>query len=66
LLWFVKKNEDGEDAELLIGVYSGETEAMAAIERLKGRAGFAEFPQGFEIHPYEIDHDPWIEGFVRG
>jgi len=34
VLWFVKEMPEGkEDVELLIGVYSSEVEAKAAIER---------------------------------
>jgi len=44
LLWFVKEQPEGEeDVELLIGVYSSETEARAAIERVKDKLGFADF-----------------------
>ena len=66
LLWFVKQNGDGENTELLIGVYSTEMAAKAAIERLKAKPGFAEFPGGFQIHPYQLDRDHWIDGFVAG
>ena len=34
----------------------------AAIERLGNKEGFVDFPQGFEIYPYEVDHDYWEEG----
>ncbi len=64
LLWFVKEMPEGEeDIELLIGVYSSEAEARAAIERVKNQSGFADFHQGFQICPYELDHDHWTEGF---
>ena len=56
---------EGEpDIELLIGVYASESAAKAAIERLKGQRGFVEFPEGFQIHPYEIDKDHWREGYI--
>ena len=64
LLWFVKEMPEGqEDIELLIGVYSSEGEARAAIDRLKDKRGFADFWQGFQICPYELNHDHWTEGF---
>jgi hypothetical protein len=64
LLWFVKEQSDGEeDIELLIGVYSSETEARAAIERVKDKPGFADSREGFQICPYELNHDHWTEGF---
>ena len=65
LLWFVKEMPDGEeDIELLIGVYSSEVEAKAAIERVRNERGFADYPQGFEIHPYQLNRDHWTEGFI--
>lgn len=62
MLWFGR--EDCEDGELFIGVYSSESQAKAAIERVKNEKGFADFPQGFHIYPYEIDKDHWREGFI--
>jgi hypothetical protein len=65
LLWFVKEMPAGEDdIELLIGVYSSNEEATAAIERMKDKHGFADFPQGFEVCPYSLDRDHWTEGCV--
>ncbi len=65
LLWFVKEKSEGlEDIELLIGVYSSEVEAKAAIERVRDQPGFVEFQLGFEIHPYILDTDCWREGFI--
>jgi hypothetical protein len=65
LLWFVKKMPEGQDdEELLIGVYSSEPEARAAIERVRNKRGFAEFQDGFQICPYPLDHDHWTEGFI--
>jgi homoserine kinase type II len=64
LLWFVNEIPECEDAELLIGVYSSEAEAKAAIQRLKDQKGFADFPDGFQIHPYELNRDHWTEGFI--
>ena len=56
--------EGEEDVELLIGVYSTEAEAKAAIERVKHGRGFAEFQQGFQISPYQLNRDHWDQGFV--
>lgn len=65
LLWFAKEMPQGEDdIELLIGVYSSNDDARAAIERIKDKPGFADFPQGFEVCPYSLDHDHWADGFV--
>jgi hypothetical protein len=65
MLWFAKKMPEGvEDIELLIGVYSSETEAKAAVERVKDKRGFVEFQNGFQIHPYQLNRDSWSEGFL--
>ena len=67
LLWFAKEMPEGEeDIELLIGVYSSDEEARGAIERMKDKPGFSEFPQGFEVCPYPLDRDHWTDGFVLG
>lgn len=55
----------GEDTELLIGVYRTEEDAKTAIERLKERPGFVNYPEGFEYHRYELGKDQWTEGFAR-
>ena len=64
LLWHVLEL-DGVDDEKLIGVYRAEPDAKAAIERLRDKPGFADFRDGFQICPYELDRDHWTEGFVR-
>ena len=65
LLWFEKEMREGEeDIELLIGVYSSEVAAKAAIERVKDKPGFIEFPEGFNIYPSQLDEDSWTEGFI--
>jgi hypothetical protein len=64
LLWFVQERDDRENYELLIGVYSSEPQAKAAIERVKGKQSFADFPEGFQIHAYKLDQDHWAEGFI--
>ena len=65
LLWFAQEMPEGEDdIELLIGVYSSDEEARAAIERMKVKPGFVDFPQGFEVCPYLLDRDHWTEGFA--
>ena len=65
LLWFVKEMPDGqEDIELLIGVYASEDEARAAIHRVKNERGFAEYQDGFQICPYQLNRDHWTEGFI--
>jgi hypothetical protein len=48
---------------LLIGAYRSEANAKAAIERSKIKPGFAQFPDDFEIHAYELGVDLWPDGF---
>jgi hypothetical protein len=64
LLWYVQERSTCKDYELLIGAYSSESEARRAIERVKGQRGFADFPEGFQIHEKVLDTDGWSDGFV--
>jgi len=64
LLWFVEEQEES-DIELLIGVYATRADAKAAVERVKSQPGFATYPKGFQVCPYEIGKDHWSGGFVK-
>lgn len=55
---------NGEEDFKLIGIYSSEIEARAAIERIKVQPGFRDYPEGFHIDRYQVDEDNWTEGFV--
>ncbi|MFT4114841.1 hypothetical protein [Silvibacterium sp.] len=65
LLWFEQEKLEGEDVELLLGVYRTEENARAAIERLKGQPGFRDYPQGLQVYSRVLDEDSWTQGFVR-
>jgi sugar phosphate permease len=65
LLWYVREWAEGEDTELLIGVYRTEVDAKDAIGRLKGQPGFVKYPEGFSVVAYELGKDHWTEGFAR-
>jgi len=65
LLWFVPEGGQEDDDGLLIGVFKSELTAKATIERLRGKPGFVDYPQGFEIHSRELNRDSWTEGFFR-
>jgi len=54
LLWFVQENAEGEDTELLLGVYSSEAAAKTAIQRLQDKPGFVSFPDGFSNSPLRL------------
>ena len=65
VLWFVREQSEGADIEILIGVYENEIDAKFAIERLRAKPGFADFPKGFHIDSYDLGRDHWTEGFVQ-
>lgn len=56
-------DEDNEDVKL-IGVYSSEQAANAAVARLSLQPGFRETTSGFHVDRYKVDQDHWTEGFV--
>jgi hypothetical protein len=63
-LWFTRVYEDREDTELHIGIYASRTDAEAAIETLKDKPGFRDYPQGFEAHEVELGGTGWTYGFT--
>jgi hypothetical protein len=63
LLWYIPEGQADEDG-LLIGVYSTEDGAKTAVGRLKDKPGFVDYPEGFQIHPHELNRDHWTEGFI--
>ena len=48
----------GHDAKL-IGVYRSRVDAEQAIDRLRSKPGFREWPDGFSISEYEVGKDQW-------
>lgn len=65
---------DVEDIKM-IGVYTTEALALAAIDRLQLQPGFQDYPRiveatadadpnGFQVCEYRLDEDHWTEGFV--
>ena len=63
LVWHVH-TINGVDDEKLIGAYSTETEAQAAIIRLGDKPGFVDCNDGFLIDSYEINQDRWTGGYA--
>lgn len=49
----------------IIGIYTSEELAQAAIERTRSLPGFIDHPNAFKIDRYDIDQDHWSRGFVR-
>ena len=64
LLWHIHRMANGDDEEKLIGAYRTEADARTAIARLRHKPGFSETPEGFQIEPYELNKDHWVEGYV--
>jgi hypothetical protein len=56
--------DEGEEDVKLIGVYSSEAAASAAITRLQQQPGFCDTPEGFTMSQYSLDMDHWTEGYV--
>jgi hypothetical protein len=63
VLQHARPKEDGDEDVKLIGVYSSRAAAKAAIARLREKPGFSEYPDDFDLDPYELDVDHWTEGF---
>lgn len=61
LVQHVRDESDG--SYKVIGIYSSRNAAESAVERLRGKPGFRDHPEGFSIDRYEIDRDCWPEGF---
>ena len=47
----------------VIGIYSSEELAEAAVERARVLPGFVERPD-FHIIKYDVDEDHWTRGFI--
>ena len=58
LIWYTSP---GSPDESLIGVYASHADALAAVARLKVRAG--NDPNCFEIDEYQIGRDHWVPDF---
>src|SRR5579862_6466000 len=63
-LWFTREYECCEDTELHIGIYALEQDALAAIDRLRDKPGFRDYPDGFEAHATPLGRIGWECGFV--
>lgn len=58
------KDEELEERAKMIWVYTSQDEAAKAVERLKTKPGFCDYPDGFIIDPYELNEDCWQDGFI--
>jgi len=67
LVWHVDDNAptDEEEYEKLIGVYSRKRLARDAVNRLRDKPGFRDFPERWKIEDWILDEDiGWLDGFV--
>ncbi len=58
-------DEERDENYKLIGIYTTNARAAAAIDRVKDQPGFRTRQGGFEIIQQPLDQDGWSEGFVR-
>ncbi|MFE3547006.1 hypothetical protein ACFXK0_28930 [Nocardia sp. NPDC059177] len=56
--------EDGEDVVRTIGLYSSESKASEAVERVKKLPGFCSRPDDFCVNRFEVGKENWAEGFI--
>lgn len=64
LAWH-EAESDGGKALKLLGVFSTRERAEAAVDGRRGKPGFADHPDGFEVASCVIDRDvAWLDGFV--
>jgi hypothetical protein len=64
LAWHESETDGCKEFKLL-GVFSTRERAVAAVEARRGKPGFSEAPDGFEIASYELDRDAaWMDGYI--
>jgi hypothetical protein len=59
----VPYDEEYDDLKI-IGIFSSESQALAAVDRARLRPGFRDEPNCFAQDVYTLDEDRWVEGFV--
>jgi len=64
LVWHVHSLPDQEDDEKLIGAYRTKADAQDAIQRVKGKPGFRDVPDGFVVDEYPLNLDHWPDGYI--
>lgn len=64
LAWHASET-DGCKEFKLIGVFSTRARAEAAIDARRGKPGFSDQPDGFDLGRYVLDRDTaWLDGFI--
>lgn len=64
VLHHLYEREDGQEDAKLLGVFSSEAVALEKVETYKLLEGFRDYPEGFSIDKYLVDHSYWSEGFT--
>jgi hypothetical protein len=66
ILHHVHEIDDGHEEVKLIGVYSTQANAEAAMTSVRDQPGFCDVPEGFSIDEYRLDptRPGWEEGYV--
>jgi hypothetical protein len=76
ILYHIGIDASGEQDVRLVGIYRSEAAATMAVNRLKKKPGFRDFPNiidpardqgpGFNINRYRLDDDSnWSQGYDR-
>ncbi|MFC9898413.1 hypothetical protein ACFVMC_32380 [Nocardia sp. NPDC127579] len=55
--------ENGDEIVKTIGMYSTESKAWRAADRMKLLPGFCDHPDEFHVERYILGEDHWVEGF---
>jgi hypothetical protein len=63
LLSHVHEFEDGHEDTKIIGIFSTREKAEAALDHVRNRPGFRDWPEGFDISEYGLDGLEWSEGY---
>ena len=57
------EDTDDEDVQI-IGIYSSRKQAKLALERMKKKTGFIDFPNDFQIVQSVLNREGWVDGFI--
>lgn len=61
-----RESPEGHDDLKIIGIFETAAQAHAAIESLRDKEGFRDYPEGFEVSELELGQVGWTEGFISG
>ncbi|MGH7059360.1 MAG: hypothetical protein ACREFH_03135 [Stellaceae bacterium] len=63
-LWHFRVGDKGHDYDKLLGIYSTQQKAESAVMLLRGKPGFRDHPDGFEILDGLMNQTGMIDGFI--